>query len=431
MMSNKSQKKIDKEIDLLFNTLEGLGLIKGIFPTTSFFNDEPKIFLYKGTFGNLNNILTKPEHIFHNNNIYTAGISFDSKREALLKCLGEGIERICLFCHRKEDIYHDRSNFLKNSVNLENYISSNKDGSKKIGWVKGYNLTTNSAAFIPAQLIYLNYLSHNKEIILSPNISTGGACGLDNISAILRGIYEVVERDALMTIYLNKITVPRINLSNINNNQVKEISDRFERYRLEWFVFDFSHDLNIPVMVSILVDKTNYGPAISIGVKCGFNKIKNIIGSAEEAMMVRSSTRILIEGMFLNKKPKSLGHHDSMVYTRSSFWWATKMLKKLNFLLKAPKTNLEKDHLFDDKNKELEFVIEALKNKGHLVYYKDIILDNFKQKGIFVIKAIIPGLQPLYLNDNSKKIIKKRVETVAKYYGKKNFYINNISHPFL
>lgn len=418
-MVNDAKKTIEK----LFYSLDTPGLIKAIVPTTNFFNDEPKMFLYHATFHNIKNVAGKNDS-FRLSVTDTAGTSFSSKENAFLKCLAEGIERICLFDYDKSKIKYF------SSENLARFALEKTFNKEKIGWVKGFDLINNKEDFIPAQLTSLFYLHNNrKEPFLSVNISTGTAFEFDLTSALIKGLHETIERDALMTIYLDKISVPHIKLETIPDKRIKELILRFKRYNLEWYVFDFVNDFNIPVSLSLLVDRSGYGPAVSFGAKCSFDKIHNILSSVEEAVMVRDTARRLLSEIYTGKL-KKLSFHDSSLFYRINLWWPVKMLEKLNFLLKSPKISFKQSRSFINKKAELDFIISSIKEKGYDVFYKDITMDYFKKKGFFVIRVVMPALQPLYLAELGKKIIEPRLKEVAKYH-KVKFVINDIPHPFL
>ncbi len=431
-MKNIKEPNVNKDIRVLFDVLKDNALIKYLFPVTLYFYDEPKIMLFKGVFEDLGKKIAKSGYTTFPRSISTAGMSFNSKLQALLKCLGEGVERICLFSYKQTDIRYSTNNDLDNSLNLSVYSDTASVKNKKLGWVLGHELFTRASIYLPAQTLYLNYFTNNKtEPILSSIISTGGAAGSGYIETLLRSIYEIIERDAIMTIYLNKVSVPEVDLQKMKDTDIQKALQNFQRYKIEWRVFDFTHDLGIPVMVSVLIDRTGGGPSIVFGIKCGFGT-DTIIESGEEAMMVRLSIRKLISEGGLHSRYSKFSNHDKMIYSRSLYWWPEDMLGKLDFLLKHPiKVKQKKSIVFDNKEQELQFVTEILKAAEHPVYYKDITHDFFKKKGLLVLKAIIPSLQPLYLVEKNKKINKKRLIEISHFYKQKDFCINTIPHPFL
>ncbi len=76
-------------------------------------------------------------------------------------------------------------------------------------------------------------------------------------------------------------------------------------------------------------------------------------------------------------------------------------------------------------------LINNLIKKRFRIYYKDITLDVFKKCGLRVYKALMPQLQPLYLNEQQKEIRYDRLKAVAKYFELKEIIVNKIPHPFL
>jgi ribosomal protein S12 methylthiotransferase accessory factor len=413
---------IEKDIKLFFNILKKRGLIKQIIPSTSLFHDEPKIIQYNGFFKDQSRGAPL---------ITGTGVSFESKQQALIRCLGEGIERICLSSYKEDDVVYKTRCEISHPLCLDSYKKDTHINDKKMGWVKGWDVFKNSPIYIPAQLIYLNYLANNKkEYTLDSSISTGAAAGRKLEETLLKGIYEIVERDAFMTIYLNQIPVSEIDISKIRS--VRKLQEYLNRYKLEWRVFDFTHDLAIPVVVSILIDKSGNGPSISFGMKCGFDISKNIIESAEEATMVRQSVRKMIQGGSGEAYLNSFTAFERLIYSRAVYWWPSDAPNRLGFLLKNPKKNLfKKSRLFASHKEELALVLQLLRSKNQPIYYKDITSDLIDNHTVTVLKTIIPTLQPLYLKEKGKRLMKKRLKEVSLFFKKSTPTFNTIPHPFL
>lgn len=410
--------RLDNRVELLFSTLLKTGSLKEVVPASVHFHDEPRMFLYTALFKGIK--IEKYE--FESHNIVSHGFSFKSKSFALLKCMSEGVERISISGYKFNDIVYSSFSALETpSINMGEYFASPAVKHQKIGWVKGRCLTNNSDAYIPAQLLYLNYIKKNKERVLSPIISTGASAGFDHESTVLRGICEVVERDAFMTIYLNKISVPQIRISTINNDEVNSLNTLLKRYLLELHVFDFTNDLKIPVYVSIIVDRTGKGPAVSVGAKCGFHTIDSIIGSIEEAFMAR---------LWLKKRANIFVAGKNSLPWWPMSWWPVSMIKKLDFLLKDS-TVVPFIKKWSPQKDELDNALKCLKEKKHGVYCSDVTLPNFKKNRLYSVKILIPSLQPLYLDIKNKKINNARLNEVALYFGIKRRRINTIHHPFL
>lgn len=122
-------------------------------------------------------------------------------------------------------------------------------------------------------------------------ISTGAAGGGSLTAALTRGIFEIVERDSFVIAYLNKIRFPKVSLDSVKDEYVQFLLEMLKRYRLAIHVIDITNDLKIPCFLSIIVNKTGIGPAVSTGLKCHLDPIEAITGSIEEAFNVRTWTR--------------------------------------------------------------------------------------------------------------------------------------------
>ena len=112
--------------------------------------------------------------------------------------------------------------------------------------------------------------------------------------AILNGIYEIVERDSLLGVYLNRISPPIIDLAALKDKRIDYLIDQFKKYKLELFVLDTTTDLSIPSFISLLFDRTGRGPAVGIGVKAGFHPKDAIISAIGEVLMTRLYTKNML-----------------------------------------------------------------------------------------------------------------------------------------
>lgn len=418
-------------IKLLKHEFESLDLLKSLDKADNTFFDEPKRYSYTAIINSSSEYIKSHNYLISpTRKVFSNGFSFHYKYLALLKCLSECAERLCMLCYAKQsiiksDYLHIKDTALDPSV----FVSDNNIRSRNFGWIKGFNLTNDSSCYLPAQLIYLNYHHYKYEIPLSVSISTGAAGGFNREETLLRCIYEVVERDAFMTVYLTKISPKRIDLDSFQNIKIKHILNQCKRYKLQIYLFDITNNLKIPSFLTLLLDQSNIGPAVTVGLKTGLNIHNAIIGSMEEAFLTRSWLRY----EFIKKKTDS--HKYIKRITRLShrglYWYHRNMLKHLDFLLE------EKPHEYSfkpfvlDAKAELTTVVKQLMSYNYQIFFADITLDFLKKINFFAYKAIIPNLQPLYLEETKRKINIERLKQVSDYFCHKFQSINKIPHPFL
>ena len=85
---------------------------------------------------------------------------------------------------------------------------------------------------------------------------------------------------------------------------------------------------------------------------------------------------------------------------------------------------------------QLELVIERLKNNKMNIYYSEVTLPIIKKLGYYVVKVVIPELQPFWLFEEFPYLGGIRLYELPKKLGfkireNKEESLNSIPHPFL
>jgi len=427
-----------KLINKILKELISKKIIKSIDNNSNIFYDEPKINYYSTILEESPSYYSKNNYQVKVKGVGASGISFVSKKLALIKCLGEAVERFSINCFKKDSIifstYNDLINNNLKAIDPTIYLKNkNNIRGRKIGWVEGRDLYFNNKIYIPAQLVYLNYRILDE--IKFPNvISTGAAGHFYHEIALLNGIYEIIERDAFMTVWLNKISPPVIDLQKISDLTILSLIKTFHRYNLQPYIINLTNDLSIPVFLTILIDKTGIGPSITLGLKSSLNIKEAIIHSIEEAFQIRPWIRreIMKKKSLLSKINREKIINNEI--NRAVLWYPISMINKVEFLFNQKKTVIKIKPFSLNKKQELAKVKELMKNKKFHIYYVNVTPSNFRKINYLVYKVIIPGLQPLYLNESCKIIVMDRLKSVASYFGyyKNNkIIINPLPHPFL
>jgi ribosomal protein S12 methylthiotransferase accessory factor len=130
-------------------------------------------------------------------------------------------------------------------------------------WVEGFDLSDGSTAMLPADLVYLRRPDRSTRQI-AYSTSSGLACGPSLPEAILAGLLELVERDAVMLAWKCRLSLPLLDWS---EHQGLRATDRsfFEPTRLAYRVLDASCFLDVPVAISVLHGPPGFGAALAVG----------------------------------------------------------------------------------------------------------------------------------------------------------------------
>lgn len=408
--------------------------------------DEPKFWQYSA---HLNSkFLVQDGNDFES---IASGVSFASEKLAIAKCLCESMERYCnhAFFSRSTVCIKEYKELKSKALNPREIVAFSDNQLKdnnfkkfliaddsKFSWTEGFSLTGDEKILIPSQLIYLSYPYVHGEPVIYSGISTGTAGGSCLSAALVRGIYEIVERDAFIIFYLNKLEAKKIALNRIKDPKIQNLLDILSRYKMEVYTFDITTDIDIPTFLSVVVDRTGFGKSITLGLKCDLNQITAIIGSIEETFNSRSWLRTEYEKNEKKITPSDL-LKNSDIRTRGLLWYPVEAIDNLNFLLNAlvSKDNINPKEIKRTSGQQLESILEMFKKHKYDVLYKDITLPVFENLNYFVAKTIIPQMQPFYLNENYKLLGGKRLYSVPKKIGFKTELredqLNPYPHPFL
>lgn len=384
------------------------------------YNDEPKI----PTYACLPNERAREKYLC--NEAYGQGSALNTT-VAKIKATAEFLERLAISNPQKRDIsikaYEpdlcaNPNMFLHYSNAQINLHGQRYRGSKNdvYRWVNAVNHLTGSKILVPAQLVYISKLFSSEPEIAPEQITTGAALGGSIKKTFESGFLEVVERDAFMLSYLTKRKLTKVNHF---PGSIDNMINYLKRYYLDVFVFDITTDLQIPVFMTIVVDKRGFGPGISVGLKSGFDIEHVIFGSIMEAIQPRRQARFNKDTTTNFKFPKEQ-EVDSM-QARYFYWYPTGMIKNLNFMLKCKK--IVNFNNLSNYVSSVEEGVRQLKDREYHIFYVDMTLNEIKKAGFVAGKVLIPELQPLYLDERSQVLYSVHGGSIKPIKGLK-------PHPF-
>jgi ribosomal protein S12 methylthiotransferase accessory factor len=367
---------------------------------------------------------------------------------ALLKCIGEGLERHSLQIYRRNDLRTCTPRDLEGEVILApecvTALSEPQrrrlprfqlSPTKTYSWTSATQLLNGEPILVPAQLIYLSYAFLPNEPIIAFPITTGAAGGSTVTAAIARGIYEIIERDAFMIAYLTKLQVPRIDLDQVDHAPTQTLLQNLHRYHLEPLLFDLTLDLQVPTFMAIVIDRTKVGPALSIGLKSHLHPYAAIYGALLESQHPRGWIRR--EGAKLDGAHSRPAQPIVTLAQRGLAWFSPSRLKYLDFWLNQHPIPLRQAvdcEPLSDKAQVLRLA-RILQEARMNVIVKDVTPAHLGRLPYHVIKTLIPELHPLYLDERYPYHGGQRLARVPAKSGlqhaRSTSALNRIPHPFL
>jgi ribosomal protein S12 methylthiotransferase accessory factor len=102
--------------------------------------------------------------------------------------------------------------FAQEQYLAEGFAYAPVDEDTFMGWVRGQRLLTGAEIWVPAQLVLMYYKSHSKEPAIGYATTAGLAFHISRELALLHGLYEVIERDAVNIWWYCRLSPPAVDV---------------------------------------------------------------------------------------------------------------------------------------------------------------------------------------------------------------------------
>lgn len=305
----------------------------------------------------------------------------------------------------------------------------------KIYWAKGRSLFLKKAVFIPAFAVYCGYQKTRFEPLIGRATSNGCAVGQTLRAAIINASLELIERDAVLIRWFNKLPSPKIKPDYLSDDLKNIIKTTEKNYQANILINDLTTDFKIPI-VSVLL-RSNTPPYFTFGSAANFSIREAIIKALQESILKRAELK--------NFKKYNLSYknfdHIKNLYQHAEFYARNNEYKPFRFLYESPylsKSRLKRHETISLKVKTTKKKIEYLKHCCKRLK-KDIIFINltpklFKCRNLYISRVIIPGLQSLNSEYKCRYLGNARLYALPLKLGAKNHIqkksrLNVYPHP--
>ena len=299
-----------------------------------------------------------------------------------------------------------------------------------IRWITGLSLLSGAKTYIPAVMVGTHIRFANRgERIFFP-ISTGCAAHTSLERALLGGIFEIAERDAIAILWLQKLPLPRI-IVDVEPEGLAPYLESLHRATkdLEYYFFDATTDLGIPTVYGVQRAPRNKRGATFVACASA--------ASAAEALAKVIRDMSHCRAAFRQPRPTP----DHVEEFTSMFHGATYMARVeqaqgFDFLLKSSsRRRLSEIPALEAESEKslLALTLNRLRAKGLDTFAVELSTDEALRAGFRVVKAIIPGLQPLSFNYRARYLGHPRLyEAPARmgYESRAEADLNPLPQPF-
>jgi len=337
-----------------------------------------------------------------------AGVTVES---ALMGALGEAIERYSIGTYREDDTFRapfrevervamDPARlifFAEEQYGWPNFPYARFDPRTSLSWVAGVSLSDGRERLVPASRVYTPYAAPRAEERLLQSTSTGAACHVDKKRAVVLGLYECIERDAVMIAWLNRLPLAPIDASASGDGEFADALERCSSAGLEARLFEATTDVGLPTVLSVLASPPGVVPSLAVGAATrstlGPAAAKALIESAHTLFWIHTRCRVSAPPRFRPDYADviSLDQH-------SLLYGDPRMRAKLGFLLDGSERVRSRPATVasDDESHELERCQALLRELSLDAVVVDVTPPDIADLGLVVVRVVVADLHPLW-----------------------------------
>lgn len=259
-------------------------------------------------------------------------------------------------------------------------------------WLRGFRLPDGEPVWLPAQLVLLAQELVEGEPPLDDQSSSGLACGQSLEEAVLTGLFEVLERDAFLLVWLHRLSLPLVDWR--GDRELDRLARRaLDPVRVRYQVVDLSGFWHVPTMLAVVQGRPGDGAALGVGAACAATARDALVKALGEAFCVRTWLLYLRE----QGTARSSGDPDEvrdftdhvLFYAhdgpsrRASFLWSSATRRDLTVL-----PGLSGSTPLD----QIEELCRRLAARHLTAYAVDVTSPDVAAGGLRVARVVVPGL---------------------------------------
>ena len=335
-----------------------------------------------------------------------AGGTHDSAEIALIKAAAEGVERHCATrCHSEALLTAPRSALGEDCVepsSFDLFTTSQRhhpefphapvpDAATPLTWTPGFTLD-GKPLWIPASLVHLYHSFPDRADLFEATPVSGYACGQSLEDAMLRGLCEVLERDAFMCSWYACRRTRRLDLERCPSPRVHSVLARFHQVPGHIVCQEITTETGLPaVLAALLCDRGPFPVVVATAAA------PSLSAAAAKAIEELSSNFTYLEGVLASgvRIPNSPADVTQM-HDHGLFYLRRQRLALLRELLNdSTSAPWPVEPPPADTVSTLASVWQRLRESGLDAFVVDLTRSEVADLGFHVVKVLIPGAHPI------------------------------------
>ncbi|MET8505318.1 YcaO-like family protein [Streptomyces sp. NPDC004787] len=268
------------------------------------------------------------------------------------------------------------------------------DPAVPIRWVRAWSLTRRRAVLVPAIAVYLHMAPRSSSERFTRGITTGAAVHSDLRGAVLGGLLEVVERDALTLAWLQRLRLPRLSVDpELLDPPARADHAAGTARHMEVRLFDATTDFGIPVVYAVQLSPHERQLAQIVAATCDVDPRQAVAKIYRELASVRVALRGSVAARPVRRpEDGTVSVSGSAAYNASAerrhvFRHLLEGEREVRRLDELPDLSAEAD--------PLATAVARLAARGAEALVVDITTDEARQVGMHAVKVLVPEAMPL------------------------------------
>ncbi len=254
-------------------------------------------------------------------------------------------------------------------------------------WLEGFDLLAGQPVWVPYEYVTMNTLLHHSFQLTFFNSSNGLASGNHLLEAVLHGLLEVIERDALAQWGAepgNSLPATRVDAESIAEPGCRALLQRFARAGVDVAVWDATSDLGVPTYACAISQRSARRGWHHPGVYRGFGCHLSPAVALDRALCEAAQSRLTVISGSRDDNPAE-------VYAAHGAPERTAALREAYFdgagqVAFGARADLASASFEED----IGYLLAALRGAG---LERVVVVDLTRPElGIPVVKVVVPGL---------------------------------------
>ncbi|GAA0263801.1 TOMM precursor leader peptide-binding protein [Saccharothrix mutabilis subsp. mutabilis] len=258
------------------------------------------------------------------------------------------------------------------------------DETAETTWTPVWSLTEQRHRLLPTSMLYFDVPARHGGASLNAD-SNGNAAGASLEDALLQGLLELVERDAVALWWYNRTQAPAVDLDSFGDRWVDELREVYAGLHREVWVLDVSSDVGIPTMAALSrrTDKR------CEDVMFGFGAHPDPAVALVRALTEMNQLLPAVVDARDDHGGYGWSDPDAVRWWRTATWEGDPWLRPDPEVI--PRTRAHYEHTPTD---DLRHDVTALQHDLESLGLNVMVLDQTRPDvGLPVVKAIVPGMR--------------------------------------